>query len=95
MLTVPVTVQSEMTACAAVLGLSGAFLSLPRRGALSLVSAANPPLDRAEDIKGELLEMGILDVLLPLTDSPSVEVRRLSWLFGWIGSADNSLASDS
>ncbi|KWU42948.1 putative VAC8-vacuolar membrane protein required for the cytoplasm-to-vacuole targeting [Rhodotorula sp. JG-1b] len=49
-LTVPVTVQSEMTACAAVLGLS-------------------------EDIKGELLEMGILDVLLPLTDSPSVEVQ--------------------
>ncbi|KAG0656291.1 Vacuolar protein 8 [Rhodotorula mucilaginosa] len=49
-LTVPVTVQSEMTACAAVLGLS-------------------------EDIKGELLEMGILDVLLPLTDSQSVEVQ--------------------
>ncbi|KAM0790549.1 Vacuolar protein 8 [Microbotryomycetes sp. NB124-2] len=47
---VPVAVQSEMTACAAVLGLS-------------------------EDIKSELLDMGILEVLIPLTGSPSVEVQ--------------------
>ncbi|GAA5885678.1 hypothetical protein JCM16303_003110 [Sporobolomyces ruberrimus] len=47
---VPVSVQSEMTACAAVLGLS-------------------------EDIKTELLDMGICDVLIPLTNSPSVEVQ--------------------
>ncbi|BGP42020.1 Vacuolar protein 8, partial [Rhodotorula kratochvilovae] len=49
-LQVPVTVQSEMTACLAVLGLS-------------------------EDIKSELLDLGILDVLIPLTASPSVEVQ--------------------
>ncbi|KPV73772.1 uncharacterized protein RHOBADRAFT_48766 [Rhodotorula graminis WP1] len=49
-LQVPVAVQSEMTACAAVLGLS-------------------------EDIKTELLDLGILDVLIPLTASPSVEVQ--------------------
>ncbi|GAA6031491.1 hypothetical protein JCM8097_006481 [Rhodosporidiobolus ruineniae] len=49
-LQVPVTVQSEMTACAAVLGLS-------------------------EDIKTELLDMGICEVLIPLTNSPSVEVQ--------------------
>ncbi|GAA5962060.1 hypothetical protein JCM21900_006978 [Sporobolomyces salmonicolor] len=47
---VPVSVQSEMTACAAVLGLS-------------------------EDIKTELLDMGICEVLIPLTNSPSVEVQ--------------------
>ncbi|KAI5477174.1 hypothetical protein MNV49_006618 [Pseudohyphozyma bogoriensis] len=47
---VPVAVQSEMTACAAVLGLS-------------------------EDIKSQLLDMGICDVLIPLTASPSVEVQ--------------------
>ncbi|TNY17286.1 putative VAC8-vacuolar membrane protein required for the cytoplasm-to-vacuole targeting [Rhodotorula diobovata] len=49
-LQVPVAVQSEMTAAAAVLGLS-------------------------EDIKTELLDLGILDVLIPLTNSPSVEVQ--------------------
>ncbi|BGO93506.1 hypothetical protein NBRC10512_007460 [Rhodotorula toruloides] len=49
-LQVPVAVQSEMTACAAVLGLS-------------------------EDIKAELLDLGILEVLIPLTASASVEVQ--------------------
>ncbi|KAI9603985.1 hypothetical protein H4Q26_003595 [Puccinia striiformis f. sp. tritici PST-130] len=49
-LSVPLSVQSEMTACAAVLGLS-------------------------EDIKGHLLELGILEVLIPLTNSVSVEVQ--------------------
>ncbi|CAH7685287.1 armadillo-type protein [Phakopsora pachyrhizi] len=49
-LSVPLSVQSEMTACAAVLGLS-------------------------EDIKGQLLDLGILEVLIPLTNSVSVEVQ--------------------
>lgn len=49
-LQVPLSVQSEMTACMAVLGLS-------------------------DDIKGQLLEMGVLDVLIPLTASSSVEVQ--------------------
>jgi len=49
-LNVPLNVQSEMTACVAVLALS-------------------------DDLKSQLLEMGICDVLIPLTDSPSVEVQ--------------------
>lgn len=49
-LTVPLSVQSEMTACAAVLALS-------------------------DDLKPQLLEMGICEVLIPLTTSPSVEVQ--------------------
>ncbi|KAG0151328.1 hypothetical protein CROQUDRAFT_36870 [Cronartium quercuum f. sp. fusiforme G11] len=49
-LSVPLSVQSEMTACAAVLGLS-------------------------EDIKGHLLDLGILEVLIPLTNSVSIEVQ--------------------
>lgn len=49
-LSVPLSVQSEMTACAAVLALS-------------------------EDLKPQLLEMGICEVLIPLTASPSVEVQ--------------------
>ena len=47
---VPLSVQSEMTACTAVLALS-------------------------EDLKPQLLDMGICEVLLPLTDSPSIEVQ--------------------
>ena len=46
----PLSVQSEMTACTAVLALS-------------------------EDLKPQLLDMGICEVLLPLTDSPSIEVQ--------------------
>ncbi|ODN94188.1 vacuolar protein 8 [Cryptococcus wingfieldii CBS 7118] len=49
-LTVPLAVQSEMTACVAVLALS-------------------------DDLKPQLLEMGICEVLIPLTNSPSVEVQ--------------------
>ncbi|KAF8665167.1 hypothetical protein AX16_000631 [Volvariella volvacea WC 439] len=49
-LEVPIPVQSEMTACVAVLALS-------------------------EELKGQLLEMGICEVLIPLTDSPSSEVQ--------------------
>ncbi|PVG04673.1 putative VAC8-vacuolar membrane protein required for the cytoplasm-to-vacuole targeting [Serendipita vermifera] len=47
---VPMNVQSEMTACVAVLALS-------------------------EELKPQLLEMGICDVLIPLTNSPSIEVQ--------------------
>ncbi|CAE7131982.1 unnamed protein product [Rhizoctonia solani] len=47
---VPVSVQSEMTACVAVLALS-------------------------DELKPQLLEMGICEVLIPLTNSPSVEVQ--------------------
>ncbi|CAH7685073.1 armadillo-type protein [Phakopsora pachyrhizi] len=50
-LSVPLSIQSKMTACAAVLGLS-------------------------KDIKGQLLDLGILEVLIPLTNSISVEVQR-------------------
>ncbi|KAL0950676.1 hypothetical protein HGRIS_007460 [Hohenbuehelia grisea] len=49
-LNVPMNVQSEMTACVAVLALS-------------------------DDLKGQLLEMGICEVLIPLTNSPSSEVQ--------------------
>lgn len=49
-LTVPVSVQSEMTACIAVLALS-------------------------DDLKSHLLNLGIADVLIPLTKSPSIEVQ--------------------
>ena len=49
-LDVPTNVQSEMTACVAVLALS-------------------------DELKGQLLEMGICEVLIPLTASPSSEVQ--------------------
>jgi vacuolar protein 8 len=49
-LDVPTNVQSEMTACVAVLALS-------------------------DELKGQLLEMGICEVLIPLTNSTSSEVQ--------------------
>ncbi|GJJ76288.1 vacuolar protein 8 [Entomortierella parvispora] len=49
-LKVPLSVQSEMTACVAVLALS-------------------------DELKPRLLQLGALDVLIPLTDSQSVEVQ--------------------
>lgn len=49
-LEVPLSVQSEMTACIAVLALS-------------------------DELKGHLLNLGIADVLIPLTNSPSIEVQ--------------------
>ncbi|KAF8939197.1 Vacuolar protein 8 [Haplosporangium gracile] len=49
-LNVPLSVQSEMTACVAVLALS-------------------------DDLKPRLLQLGALDVLIPLTDSSSIEVQ--------------------
>ena len=64
-LQVPLTVQSEMTACVAVLALSGE-LKAPGNDRLKLT---------ADDLKPQLLEMGICEVLIPLTNSPSVEVQ--------------------
>jgi len=58
---VPLTVQSEMTACVAVLALSG-----KRSNVVKLT---------VDDLKPQLLEMGICEVLIPLTNSPSVEVQ--------------------
>ncbi|KAF9569858.1 ARM repeat-containing protein [Agrocybe pediades] len=49
-LEVPINVQSEMTACVAVLALS-------------------------DELKGQLLELGICEALIPLTNSPSSEVQ--------------------
>jgi vacuolar protein 8 len=65
-LSVPLTVQSEMTACVAVLALSGEF-----RSYLMWITE----LTGKDDLKPQLLEMGICEVLIPLTNSPSVEVQ--------------------
>jgi vacuolar protein 8 len=65
-LNVPLNVQSEMTACVAVLALSGGCSTS------DLTSFTD---HWADDLKSQLLEMGICDVLIPLTDSPSVEVQ--------------------
>lgn len=66
-LEVPMNVQSEMTACVAVLALSGKFAcrKIPPR-ILTLFT---------DELKGQLLEMGICEVLIPLTNSPSSEVQ--------------------
>lgn len=65
-LEVPMNVQSEMTACVAVLALSGtcSFYHVP----LILTCFS-------DDLKGQLLEMGICEVLIPLTNSHSSEVQ--------------------
>ncbi|KAI0271655.1 vacuolar protein 8 [Gloeopeniophorella convolvens] len=69
-LDVPMNVQSEMTACVAVLALS-------------------------DDLKGQLLEMGICEVLIPLTNSPSSEVQGNSAAaLGNLSSKDGRTASD-
>jgi len=76
-LEVPISVQSEMTACIAVLALS-------------------------DELKGQLLEMGICEVLIPLTNSPSGEVQgnsaaalgNLSSKDGRTGADDYSAFSD-
>ncbi|KAI0005364.1 vacuolar protein 8 [Russula compacta] len=69
-LDVPMNVQSEMTACVAVLALS-------------------------DDLKGQLLEMGICEVLIPLTNSPSSEVQGNSAAaLGNLSSKDGRAASD-
>lgn len=69
-LNVPLNVQSEMTACIAVLALS-------------------------DDLKPQLLEMGICEVLIPLTNSPSVEVQGNSAAaLGNLSSKDGRLPTD-
>ncbi|KIP03259.1 hypothetical protein PHLGIDRAFT_95029 [Phlebiopsis gigantea 11061_1 CR5-6] len=69
-LEVPMNVQSEMTACIAVLALS-------------------------DELKGQLLEMGICEVLIPLTDSPSSEVQGNSAAaLGNLSSKDGRTTSD-
>ncbi|KAK1220035.1 Vacuolar protein 8 [Marasmius sp. AFHP31] len=69
-LEVPMNVQSEMTACVAVLALS-------------------------DDLKGQLLEMGICEVLIPLTNSPSSEVQGNSAAaLGNLSSKDGRSATD-
>lgn len=67
-LEVPTNVQSEMTACVAVLALSGAlfFFFAPEQ---------SPEIFSSDQLKGQLLEMGICEVLIPLTNSPSSEVQ--------------------
>lgn len=67
-LEVPMNVQSEMTACVAVLALSGSCRRFgPSRNVLILMDV--------DELKGQLLEMGICEVLIPLTNSPSSEVQ--------------------
>ncbi|KAJ3775319.1 armadillo-type protein [Lentinula raphanica] len=69
-LEVPMNVQSEMTACVAVLALS-------------------------DELKGQLLEMGICEVLIPLTNSPSSEVQGNSAAaLGNLSSKDGRTAND-
>nr|VWP01089.1 ATP-dependent RNA helicase VAD1 (EC (Virulence-associated DEAD box protein 1) [Ganoderma boninense] len=69
-LEVPMNVQSEMTACIAVLALS-------------------------DELKGQLLEMGICEVLIPLTNSGSSEVQGNSAAaLGNLSSKDGRTTSD-
>ncbi|KIJ21557.1 hypothetical protein PAXINDRAFT_165025 [Paxillus involutus ATCC 200175] len=69
-LEVPMNVQSEMTACVAVLALS-------------------------DELKGQLLEMGICEVLIPLTNSLSSEVQGNSAAaLGNLSSKDGRTATD-
>ena len=90
-LSVPVGVQSEMTACVAVLALSGASLRPP----IISVSKADFILvfhSSADDLKPQLLELGICEVLIPLTNSPSVEVQGNS--AAAIGNLSSKAADD-
>ncbi|KAF7437213.1 Vacuolar protein 8 [Pleurotus ostreatus] len=69
-LEVPMNVQSEMTACVAVLALS-------------------------DELKQQLLEMGICEVLIPLTNSPSSEVQGNSAAaLGNLSSKDGRITND-
>jgi hypothetical protein len=66
-LTVPVTVQSEMTACAAVLGLSGALFPFLFRGVFGFVLLTYLDRlrirERQQDVEDPHLEQLALDVL--------------------------------
>lgn len=68
MLSVPLNVQSEMTACVAVLALSGNIEFF-----LCDILCSNYVI--SDELKPLLLEMGICEVLIPLTNSPSIEVQ--------------------
>jgi vacuolar protein 8 len=68
-LEVPMNVQSEMTACVAVLALSGMF------SMMLITPKQDIETFRTDELKGQLLEMGICEVLIPLTNSPSSEVQ--------------------
>lgn len=90
-LSVPVGVQSEMTACVAVLALSGAYRSIL---ATRLAELTQPlaKLASPDDLKPQLLELGICEVLIPLTNSPSVEVQGNS--AAAIGNLSSKAADD-
>jgi vacuolar protein 8 len=66
----PLLVQSEMTACVAVLALSGESYCFSFE-----TSHAQPATLFIDDLKPQLLEMGICEVLIPLTNSQSLEVQ--------------------
>lgn len=64
----PLNVQSEMTACVAVLALSGSANFL-------LVYWLVLIWNLADDLRPQLLDMGICKVLIPLTKSSSIELQ--------------------
>lgn len=72
-LNVPLSVQSEMTACVAVLALSGRFID-----SFEIIIAYYFLVNFfcfLDELKPRLLKLGICQVLLPLTNSSSVEVQ--------------------
>lgn len=70
----PLAVQSEMTACVAVLALSGEC-GIAESWVPNVPRACVVVDQSSDDLKPQLLEMGICEVLIPLTNSPSVEVQ--------------------
>ena len=65
----PLNVQGEMTACVAVLALSGT---------LSVIHCVMHTLFnviRVDELKPQLLDMGICKILIPLTKANSIEVQ--------------------
>ena len=66
---VPVDIQIKMTTCIERLSRSGMHSSF------HCLLEPHPPSD---GLKGRLLEIGIVEVLVPLTKSPNAEVRRRS-----------------
>ena len=66
----PLNVQSEMTACVAVLALSGML-----RGLFYFLNAICLMNHGIDELRSQLLDMGVCKVLIPLTKSSSVEVQ--------------------
>ena len=66
----PINVQSEMTACVAVLALSGTNCNTS-----GYFRAHSNVYNFLDELKSQLLDMGICKVLIPLTKSPSIEVQ--------------------